>query len=123
MVVNEQTLAAMMDVPFDNFERVIKQGDPENPKIQIQNQGAAQEYEKFLDELNQELKEPEAAEEAPVASPETLRHIYDTVTRALEKRKAQAASELGIASKAAYWEERQRQAEKARQGKRQWKRL
>jgi hypothetical protein len=121
MVVNEQALAAMMDVPFDNFKEVIQTGDPDNTKIQGLNKEAAAEFEHFLDELNQELKGTDVVEEAPAASPETLQRILNTVSRAMEKRKAQAAQELGPQASAAYWEDRQRQVEK--KPKKSWKRL
>lgn len=95
MIVNEQTLASMINVPFENFTRTLKHGDPNNPEIAKINDEAKDEFEKFLAELSQETQ----IEEEPKASPENLIRIMDTVKRAIERRKATAAQAIAESTK------------------------
>ena len=96
MVVNEQALDSMIDVPFENFLETIKHGDPNNPEIAKINKAATAEFDNFLDDLNQEMQAGE--EEKTQASPENLKRIMATVKRALERRKADAASAIAEAN-------------------------
>ncbi|MCX6744209.1 MAG: hypothetical protein NTX82_01660 [Candidatus Parcubacteria bacterium] len=96
MVVNEQALASMIDVPFENFLETIKHGNPKNPEIAKINKEATAEFDNFLDDLNQEMQAEE--QEKPQASPENLKRIMNTVKRALERRKAEAAFAIAEAN-------------------------
>jgi len=118
MVVNEQTLLSMMQVPFDNFEKTLKMGDPNNSEVQELNKRAASEYEEFQKELSAELDE-----EIPTTSPEVLQRILNAAKKGLEQRKAQAARDLGPEATETYWAARQDQIEKQQKGKPRWKHI